>query len=279
MVIVNDGGDTGAVESALALHRKLFGSRLTLIHNSESRGRAAAANAGVSGSSSEFIVLHDDDDTWHPDFLGETVTFLRRPENSIYGAVTTFSKIIKERILNDRVVKVDEEDFNSWQNHVSLYRLLAGDTIPVNSCLFRRAILSKVGLFNESLPVHADWEFLIRLNLQYEIGVVRRCLAFYHLRANSRGTSYGNSVVDSVHLYRDYDQMIRNEALRNALLGNEQALGILLNQNVQTLQLEQLYKWMERGTRPARLLRRYARAIKRMIFPFVNRKDEFPFTL
>ncbi|MGR9051111.1 MAG: glycosyltransferase family 2 protein [Gammaproteobacteria bacterium] len=69
MVIVNDGGDAEAVDRLVAEYESQFRGRSKVIHNPNSLGMEAASNVGIKNSDSRYLVIHDDDDSWHPAFL------------------------------------------------------------------------------------------------------------------------------------------------------------------------------------------------------------------
>ena len=222
LVIVNDGGDASIVEKAVEPLRKLYADRLLIIHNPTSLGMSQASNLAIKSSSSEFIIVHDDDDSWHPDFLQEAVAFLRNPINADCGAVITQTMQIIEEIVNDKIVERERRDFNSAENpqaRVSLFRLLMQNNITTIAFLFRRSVIDKIGYYN-NLPVLDDWDFNIRCALHYEIGVIQKHLAFYHHRANQQNTAYGNSIIATSSLCLQYETMIRNTGLR-ALINSE----------------------------------------------------------
>ena len=50
--------------------------KLPVIHNVESVGMEAASNIGITASESEYLVINDNDDTWHLGFLEKTVSYL-----------------------------------------------------------------------------------------------------------------------------------------------------------------------------------------------------------
>ena len=74
IVIVNDGGDSAAVHAVAG--DSPCADRITEIDSPVPGGRCAAANAGIRAAKGEYIVLHDDDDLWHPDFLARTTAAL-----------------------------------------------------------------------------------------------------------------------------------------------------------------------------------------------------------
>ena len=74
-VVINDGGDGEEVETIVGRAQE-NGVDAHVVHRAASTGMEAASNAGLAASNSTYIAIHDDDDSWHPDFLLRTVTFL-----------------------------------------------------------------------------------------------------------------------------------------------------------------------------------------------------------
>lgn len=232
-VVVNDGGDAVPVRRAVASREDRYRGRLTLIDNPQSVGMEAASNIGVRASSSEFLVIHDDDDSWHPDFLARCVEFMdadAKPKlGCTYGGVITHSLRINEEMLADGVRTVSSTPFNTWLDGISLSRLAAGNTFPPISFLFRRDILDKVGSFREDLPVLGDWDFHLRVCAQFEIGLIPQMLANYHHRTAVQSGEYGNTVIAEAQHHHIYDNLYRNELLRRDLHEGRAGLGYLVS--------------------------------------------------
>ena len=76
---MNDGGDPAPVDSLIASRREAFGDRIRVIHNAASKGMEAASNVGLRAASGRYVVIHDDDDSWNPTFLEQTVAYLAKP--------------------------------------------------------------------------------------------------------------------------------------------------------------------------------------------------------
>lgn len=82
LVIVNDGGDPAPVDRLVA---SIFNtdSRVRIIHHPESKGMEAASNAGISALDTDYAIIHDDDDSWAPEFLKVTTqTLIEKQKNS-----------------------------------------------------------------------------------------------------------------------------------------------------------------------------------------------------
>ncbi|CAO3363225.1 glycosyltransferase family 2 protein [Azospirillum melinis] len=214
-VIVNDGGDLDDVLEVVN-GSLVDPQKVTICANAKSLGMEAASNVGIRSSRSEYIVIHDDDDSWHPDFLKETVAFLDRNRH-IYGGVLTHSTYISEEICGQSVVEHDRWPYNDWVENVQLSEMAIGNFFPPIAFVFQRKIWEDLGGFDEVLPVLGDWDFNIRFLLQADIGVLPKPLANYHHRDRSSATgAYSNSVIGGASRHAAYNAIVRNKYIRGA---------------------------------------------------------------
>jgi glycosyltransferase involved in cell wall biosynthesis len=223
-VVVNDGGMAEPVREILA-ECAVDPRRILLCDNERSLGMEAASNVGIRQSESEFIVIHDDDDSWASEFLNETVSFLRSPGGRKYGGVITKSVYVSEEIVGDRVVEHARLPYQDWVEVAHLSEMANGNFFPPIAFVFRRAICEQIGGFDEQLPVLGDWDFNLRFLLKADIGVLPMPLAFYHHR-DVGGTSaeYSNSVIGGISKHQEYSPIVRNKYIRNPEFGPLAAL-------------------------------------------------------
>lgn len=211
-VVVNDGGDAEAVDAAIAKLPEVVRQRVQVRHSASPRGRWVSANAGVLASRAPYLVLHDDDDTWHPEFLQRAVDYLEaHPERD--GVVSRIEIVWEERAGHD-LVEVSREMF---QDHLAAPTL--SDTLLFNryvpiGFLYRRSLHEALGLYDERLPVIGDWAFnlkvLARGPLEY---LDEHPFAFWHQRVDATGAE-GNSVIAAGRQHQTYDALVRDTALR-----------------------------------------------------------------
>ncbi|HWD24294.1 MAG TPA: glycosyltransferase, partial [Acidimicrobiales bacterium] len=167
LVIVNDAGDLGLVRQIVAELVDDAATEVKIEHNEKSKGREAAMNTGVLASKSAFIAIHDDDDTWAPTFLERTVSYLQGSDDL---AVAARTELVYERFDGDTIT-IDRRDvFAADKSAITLGELLRRNYAPPISLLYRRVAHDEVGLYDETLPVLADWDFVLRMSMHGEIG-------------------------------------------------------------------------------------------------------------
>jgi len=200
---------------------------LAVLHHPVRMGMETASNHALEMARGEFVVVHDDDDTWHPDFLSRTVAYLRDPSNARYIGVVTNGRLVWERIEDGVVIEESREPLPDFRVNIELRRVLAGNSFPPISLMMRRAAVMQVGAFNADMPVLGDWEFNLRALAFGDLGVIEEPLAFYHQRRGLTDPVYGNSVIAGTHEHQRYDTMLRNSVIRLALRDNPALIGVL----------------------------------------------------
>ena len=186
MVIVNDGGDPAPIDALVAHYAVEAAGRIRVVHNPRSLGMEGASAAGIAAVESELLVVHDDDDSWSPEFLTVAIAELDRLQRdypTVQG-VTTYCNRVMEHVQGQLIHIDSVEPFNSWvpPGFLSLDRMLAANFLPPISFLFTREAFDALGRVCEAIPYLGDWDFLVRFLSKYEVFMVPQYLAFYHWR-------------------------------------------------------------------------------------------------
>lgn len=211
-VVVNDGGHPTTVEDLIGALPQNARVRVRAVHHETPRGRWTSANAGVLATTAPLLVLHDDDDTWHPEFLQRAVDYLRAHPGR--DGVVSRTEIVWERRVGSHF---ETERRELFQPH--LHDLLLTDALLFNryvpiGFVYRRSLHEELGLYDDSLPVVGDWAFNLRVlrrgPLEY-LGDIP--YAFWHQRTGGTGVD-GNSVIEASADHDRYDALIRDAALR-----------------------------------------------------------------
>jgi len=223
-VIVNDGGRPEIVDTLVAKHASAYAGRVQVVHREASGGMESATNAGLAASTSEFVALLDDDDTWDPSFLATTISYLQGTHPRSVRGVATRSTTIVERLETDSAIELSREATNPTLKQVTLFRMAAANQFTNNAFVWERSVLDAIGVYREDLPVLGDWEFNLRFLRRFDIAVVPIALANYHQRAHGTAT-YANTVTTGVDQHRLVEGILRNEWLRADLDAGRAGLG------------------------------------------------------
>ena len=226
--IINDGGESSFIESCIP---ETIQSKTIVNHNPESLGMEAASNRAIGAVDSDYIVIHDDDDSWEANFLQKTVTYLEEKEHC--NGVMTYSYLIYEKMINDRIQEVSKSEFHLQPEHISISRMCEQNWFPPISFLYRRSSYDTIGPYDERCEVLGDWDFNIRFLTEGSIDVIHLFLAKYHLRKVDKNTqkSSVNSVLADRRKFRVMDSFIRDKYFRLSISNPQKygAIGLLLN--------------------------------------------------
>jgi FMN phosphatase YigB (HAD superfamily) len=213
-IVINDGGHLSVCEMAASEFRHRYEGRLVLINHDRSSGMQSASNSAIEGSASDYIVLHDDDDSWDKRFLTQTVEFLDSEEGMAYGGVVTHTVQVNEIVTSDGWIETSRNDYNCNLRNISLFQLMGGNLFPPISFLYRRKVHESVGYFDQAHDVLGDWDFNLRMVQKFEIAVLPQKLALYHWRPKADTSAYANTVTAGLDRHHAILSKIQNDALR-----------------------------------------------------------------
>ncbi|WHZ25235.1 MAG: hypothetical protein OJF51_000030 [Nitrospira sp.] len=158
VIVVNDAGcDVGAVVAACADRH-----RITAITHDRNRGLAAARNSGLRAAKGTYIAYLDDDDRYLPNHLETLVSYLDRHECRV---AYTDAWRVQERQSDGGYVETGRDVPYSYEFKPA--DLLVSNYFPVLCVMHDRACLDEVGLFDESLFAHEDWDLWIRMATRF----------------------------------------------------------------------------------------------------------------
>ncbi len=155
IVLVNDGGSPPQIAADFPLP-------VVRVDLAETRGRAAAAQAGIDAATGTHVCFLDDDDLAAPEHLATLAGLVQGA--GVRVAYTDAAVAIYELggstaaagwICRDRRLPYSR-DFDPD-------RLLLDNYIPFNTLLIERDLLRTAGPLDETLPFFEDWDLLIRL--------------------------------------------------------------------------------------------------------------------
>jgi glycosyltransferase involved in cell wall biosynthesis len=163
LIVVDDGSTDGTIEEI-----RKFGGRVRILQHPESRGVSAARNKGILHAKGKYVAFLDSDDQWVKGKLKIQVTFL--DENPHYPLCYTDEIWIRRGKRVNPMVK--HAKYSGW----IFEKCLPLCIISPSSAMMRKTLFSKVGLFDEALPVCEDYDFWLRISARFPIFFINRKL-------------------------------------------------------------------------------------------------------
>ena len=173
IIVINDGGvDVQGVINGLNA-----GNKIKYISHEKNKGLAAARNTGIRIANGKYIAYLDDDDIFYPSHLDVLVNFLESNEFRVAFTEAFRAYQTKE---NDKYIITKRDipyamDFDKEQ-------ILVGNMIPVLCVMHEKSCLDDVGLFDETLSSHEDWDLWIRMSRKFKFAHINELTCEFRWR-------------------------------------------------------------------------------------------------
>jgi len=199
IIVVDDAScdDTAAVCKSI--------SDIKYLRVDRNQGVAGARNIGLVASTANYISFLDDDDVRLPDSLDRQIETLEQNPDAAFAygqAIPESSNGERGRAQPDGVRTGDI----FWQ-------LLTHNFIPCGSVVFRRSVVSKIGLLDDAIPGLDDWDLWVRIAELFTVVAVDTPVIIW--RQSSPASTQGSSnTVDIIarsarHFRRVFAQLPR----------------------------------------------------------------------
>lgn len=234
IIVVNDGG-TDVQEVLNPLNTK---SNIVYLKHSQNRERSAARNTGIRAARGKYIAYLDDDDTYHPNHIQTLVEFL---ENSEYKVAYTDAVMAEQEKQNGQYVTLARSVPYSFDFDYD--KILVTNFIPFLCIMHEKSCLDEVGLFDELLTTHEDWDLIIRLSRSFKLAHVKETTCEFTRRNDGTTTTSGNRadftrtreiIFDKYHEYAEGNSAVL-EAQHSAFKSEAKELAELFHQTQQHL--------------------------------------------
>jgi len=156
LIVVDDGSTDGTANEIVK-----YGGRVKLLQHKENRGVSASRNTGITHAKGKYIAFLDSDDLWVKGKLKIQTTFL--DENPHYPLCYTDEIWIRKGKRVNPMLK--HAKYSGW----IFEKCLPLCTISPSSAMMRKTLFSRVGLFDEALPVCEDYDLWLRISARFPI--------------------------------------------------------------------------------------------------------------
>ncbi len=152
--------DNGSNDGTLKFLREQY-PKITILTENKI-GVSSARNKGIKKSINQWIALLDSDDAWHPRKLEIQTSMLD-------SALKEYNLIHTDEVWFRNNKHINQMKKHKKQGGYIFERCLSLCCISPSSVLFKKNILDKVGLFDESLPVCEDYDMWLKICSSEEV--------------------------------------------------------------------------------------------------------------
>ena len=152
--------DNGSSDGTLKFLREQY-PKITIL-TEKKIGVSSARNKGIKQSINQWIALLDSDDAWHPRKLEIQTSMLD-------SALKEYNLVHTDEVWFRNNKHINQMKKHKKQGGYIFERCLSLCCISPSSVLFKKNILDKVGLFDESLPVCEDYDMWLKICSSEEV--------------------------------------------------------------------------------------------------------------
>jgi len=166
LIVVDDGSEDETGEALARCQGPIS------VVSQENRGVSAARNAGLAEARGELLAFLDSDDEWLPEKLERQVSLFPGHDASFICHT--------EEIWRRNGMEIRQKEFHRKQGGRFFERALERCLISPSSVMLSRALLDRVGRFDELLPAAEDFDLWLRVTAFYDVDFIAEPLVVKH---------------------------------------------------------------------------------------------------
>jgi glycosyltransferase involved in cell wall biosynthesis len=202
--------DDASTDGTEQLVRQLGDARVSYLRHENNRGGSAARNTGLAAAHGPLIAFQDSDDEWLPHKLERQVALLREAGETMGAVYCPYRRSRPDG--SSETHPVDPASAPRGDIHRALLR---ANFIGTPTILARRSCCDSVGGFDEELERFQDWDWMIRVSQDWQVGFVEEPLVL---------AGFGGDNISGGHtaaLVAAERRLVEKHAERLRLAGND----------------------------------------------------------
>jgi glycosyltransferase involved in cell wall biosynthesis len=204
ILVVDDGSpdDTRSVAAT-------FGDSIRYFRQ-ENRGKSAALNLGIAASTSDAIIILDDDDLFPPWTLAKHADALQRNAAADFS-FGRFARFHGDRSPSSSDLR-DEEAIPTYDPRRLVVKLMENCFLPNPTWAVRREAQIKVGPYDETMKFSTDYDMILRVARKNEGVFIDDLVLYQRKHLGRRGPSSEETFeLDVVGKWIKYDSILFNK--------------------------------------------------------------------
>lgn len=225
ITIINDG----STDKSFEIVQTFQDSRIKLL-SQKNRGAASARNLGLHHASGELIQFLDSDDILDKDKIKEQITLYNNEKNKDNTLYIGAWNIIKD----GKILSPSSNQIEVWHDYDNPMEILLdfifnNCCMPHHSYMIPQSLIKISGLWNETLSMNDDGEYMARIISQSKkIKFSPRSLSFYRSTPNSlskrispkAATSQIKSLIMTSEVLKEYHSPRTQEGIYQMITSN-----------------------------------------------------------
>ena len=232
--IIIDGASTDSTFHII----KSFGARISYCESSEDTGMYAAINKGLRKAKGDILCYLNSDDCFRPNTVSEVVKAFSESScelSLVYGdleLVNRFGQIIRRHYYR----KFNKLSFISCDHSL----------IGQPSAFWTKAIVEKVGLFDESFKMAGDFEFFARISAIAPETILHRSSVVTRFRIHTESLSSNHRQISASEvklIKRKYSYSIKEASCTSIAVATISRLKYRLRNVLEVIVVAWLHSW------------------------------------
>lgn len=199
--IVMDGGSNDGTLDILKKNKKKI-----IWESHKDNGQTDAINQGIRKSTGEIIGYLNSDDILLPKALEEVVNFFKCFPDYLWATGNCHLIDVNGNIIHSFISAYK----NFWLRYFRNYSTLSViNFISQPATFWKRELVEKIGLFDQSLYYAMDYDYWLRICKIYKLGFIQNYLAAFRVQRDSKsGRSFRKLLAEGYKVTKKYNGLV-----------------------------------------------------------------------